>query len=69
MIHRALWVRETTFIHSFIHSGYFYSIASLQVHYHSEALPTQQGYCVGVSRRSATGICERRIRPRYLRRG
>src|SRR6218665_2296951 len=26
------------------------SIASLQVHYYSEALPTQHGYCAGVSR-------------------
>jgi len=34
------------------------SIASLQVHYYSEALPTQHGYCVGVSRRSATSNCE-----------
>ena len=34
------------------------SIALLQVHYYSEALPTQHGYCVGVSRRSATGNCE-----------
>ena len=25
------------------------SIATLQVHYYSEALPTQHGYCVGVS--------------------
>ena|SRR6218665_1966912 len=33
------------FIHSFIHS---ISIVPLQVHYHSEALPTQHGYCVGV---------------------
>src|SRR6218665_3781346 len=30
-------------------------IAPLQVHFYSEALPTQHGYCVGVSRRSATG--------------
>ena len=30
------------------------SIAPFQVHYYSEALPTQHGYCVGVSRRSAT---------------
>src|SRR6218665_619396 len=34
------------------------SIAPLHVHYYSEALPTQHGYCVGVSRRSATGNCE-----------
>src|SRR6218665_1130002 len=50
-------------MHAFIHSGHFYSassspllaisIAPLQVHYYSEALPTQHGYCIGVSRRSA----------------
>src|SRR6218665_3656605 len=40
------------FIHSFIHS---ISIAPLKVHFYSEALPTQHGYCAGVSRRSATG--------------
>jgi len=34
------------------------SIASLQVHYYSEALSTQHRYCVGVSHRSATGNCE-----------
>ena len=44
-----------TIIHSFIHS---ISIAPLQVHYYSEALPTQHGYCARVSRRSATGNCE-----------
>ena len=36
----------------FIHA---ISIAPLQVHYYSEALPTQHGYCFGISRRSATG--------------
>jgi len=52
-----------------IHSGYFYSasrvpfiqatsIAPLLVHHYSEALPTQHGYCVRVSRWSATGNCE-----------
>jgi len=30
------------------------TIAPLQVHY-TEALPTHHGYCVGVSRRNATG--------------
>src|SRR6218665_75931 len=30
-----------------IHSGYIY-IVLLQVHYYSEALLTQHGYCVGV---------------------
>src|SRR6218665_1081014 len=29
------------------------SIAPLQVHFYSEALPTRHGYCAGVSRRSA----------------
>ena len=33
----------------FIHSGHFYSAA--QVHYYSETLPTQNGYCAGVSRK------------------
>jgi len=42
-------------LHSFIHS---ISIAHLQVHYYSEALLTQQGYCVRVSRRSTTGNCK-----------
>ena len=40
------------------------SIAPLQVRYYSEALPTQHGYCDGVSRRSAAGNCELRICPR-----
>src|SRR6218665_2939634 len=44
-----------SFIHSFIQA---ISIAPLQVHYYSEALPKQQGYCVRVSRPSATGNCE-----------
>src|SRR6218665_523348 len=39
----------------FIHT---ISIAPLQVHFYSEALPTQHGYCAEVSRRSATGNCE-----------
>jgi len=42
------------------------SIAPLQVHYYSEALPTQFRYCVGVSRRSATGKCKWRTFPRSL---
>jgi len=40
------------------------SLVPLQVHYYSEALPTQHGYCVGVSRRSAKGNCEWRTCPR-----
>ena len=43
-------------IHSFIQ---VISIAPLQVRYYSEALPTQHGYCAGVSRRSDTGNCEK----------
>ena len=34
------------------------SIALLQIHRCSEALTTQDGYCVGVSRRRDTGNCE-----------
>ena len=44
-------------------------IAPLQVHYHSEALPEQHGYCAGVSRQSATGNCRLRTCPRLLRGG
>src|SRR6218665_2789119 len=48
-------------IHSFIHSFIqTISIAPLQVNFYSESLPTQHGYCAGVSRRSATGNCELR---------
>jgi len=50
-------------IHSSIHA---ISIAPLQVHYYmyySEALPTQHGYCAGISRWSATGNCELRTCP------
>jgi len=36
------------------------SIVPFLVHNYSEALPTQHGYCVGVSRWSATGNSERR---------
>jgi len=45
------------------------SIAPLQVHYCSEALPTQHEYCVEVSHRSATGNCKWRTYPRSLRGG
>src|SRR6218665_3854703 len=45
------------------------SIAPLQVHSYSEVLPTQHGYCAGVSRRSATGHGELRTCPRSLRDG
>jgi len=47
-------MHEASF-HSFIQS---ISIVPLQVHYYSEALPTQHGYCVGVSPQSAAGNCE-----------
>jgi len=40
----------STFIQSFILA---ISIAPLQVHYYSETLPLQHGYCIGVSRRNA----------------
>ena len=58
MLH--LW---TTTIHSFIHT---ISVAPLQVHYayYSESLPTQHGYCVGISLQSATGNYELRTCPR-----
>ena len=45
------------------------SIGPLQVHFYSEALPTQHGYCAGVSRRSAKGNYELRTFPRSLRGG
>src|SRR6218665_145719 len=35
----------------------------------TEALLTQHGYCVGISRQSAKGNCERRTCPRSLRGG
>jgi len=52
--------------HSFIQATY---IAPLQVYYYSETISTQHGYCVRVSRRSATGNCEWRTCPRSLRGG
>jgi len=42
------------------------SIAPLQVHYYSEVLTTQHGYCIRISRRSATGNCGWRTYPRSL---
>jgi len=57
----------STYIHTLIHSFIqTISIAHLQVHCYSEALPTQDGYCVEVSRRSPTGNCEWRIYQRSL---
>ena len=52
--------RWSNLVHSFIQA---ISIAPLQVHFYSEALPTQHGYCAGVSRQSATGNCELRTCP------
>ena len=56
----------STFIHSFIMA---ISIAPLQVRYYWEVLPTQHGYCAGVSHRSTTGNYELRTCPRSLRGG
>ena len=49
--------------HSFIQA---ISMVPLQVHYYSEALPAQHGYCVVVSCRSATGNCKWKTCPRSL---
>ena len=54
------------FINSLIQTIF---IVPLQVHFYSEALPTQHGYCAGVSCRSATGNCEVRTCPRSLHGG
>src|SRR6218665_2857629 len=56
--------RRSALIHPFIQT---ISTAPLQVHFYSEVLPTQHGYCAGVSRRRATGNCELRTCPRSLR--
>jgi len=45
------------------------SEAPFQVYCYPEALSTQHGYCVGVSRRSARGNCEWRTCPRSLSSG
>ena len=44
------------YIYYYIHYSFILdiSIAPLQVHDYSEVLPTQHGYCVGVSHQSAT---------------
>jgi len=54
--------------YSFTHSGYFYSTSSSLLLLRESPL-TQHGYCVRVSRRSATGHCEWRTCPRSLRGG
>src|SRR6218665_401139 len=66
LLHHAILVFVHSFILLFIQA---ISIAPLQVRYYSEVLPTQHGYCVGVSRRSASGNCELRTCPRSLRGG
>jgi len=48
---------------SFVPSVDFYSTSSSLL---LEVLPAQHGYCVRVSRRSATGNCKWRTCPRYL---
>jgi len=48
-------IQSYTFIQSFSQA---ISVAHFQVHYYSEALPTQHGYCAEISHRSATGNCE-----------
>src|SRR6218665_3660935 len=57
--------------YAYIYSSFIQtiSIAPLQAHFYSEALPTQHGYCAGVSRRSATGNSELRNCPRSIRDG
>src|ERR1700733_13094467 len=46
------------------------SMVPLQVTFYSEALPTQRGRCVGVSRQSAVSVqCEKRTCSRSLRNG
>src|SRR6218665_2243025 len=50
--HKHTNIRKHT--HSFIHSGH--SIAPLQVRDYSEALTTQDGYCVRVSREAPQAI-------------
>ena len=66
-IHTYIHTYINTYIHTYIHTyvrTFIYlfipaiSLAPLPVHYYSEALPTQHGCCVGVSRRSTTGKCE-----------
>jgi len=63
---KCLAVGGSLYIHSFIQ---FIFIAPIQVHYYSEALPTEHGYCARISRRSATGNCEWRTIPGSLRGG
>ena len=67
------WFRKLTKFHTIANIVHFLkltsfiqtiSIAPLKVLYYSEALPTQHGYCAGISRRSATGNCRLRTCPR-----
>ena len=69
---RSIWVNVQKYLSLHIHSTAYLatwciqaiSIVPPQVHYYSEALQIQHGYCVKVSRRSATGNCEWRTCPR-----
>ena len=51
----SVWFTGAGFVHLVIAVVIFLiqtiSIAHLQVHYYSEALPTQHGYCARISRR------------------
>src|SRR6218665_2357777 len=49
-MYTVVYAVQSAFIHLFIQA---ISIAPLPFNYYSEALPTQHGYCVVVSRRSA----------------
>jgi len=61
-----MWQEPSSFLHSFVHSFIqTISIAPLQVHFCSEALPTQHGYCTGVSRQSATVVMTITFRKGY----
>jgi len=55
-----------TLFNNYTRGHWTVSLAPLQVHYYSDALPTQHGYCVGASRRRTTGNCEWRTCPRFL---
>ena len=60
-----LWL----FIHSFSQAISIAPLQSSSPWLLREALPTQHGHCVGVSRRSAIDNCEWKTSPRFLRGG
>jgi len=64
-----IWSYIEEFIHSFIHSGYFYSASSSSQPLLLRGAPDTARCCIGVSRRSATDNCEWRTCPRSLRGG